>query len=447
MTVLSIRDALARDLATELMAASPNEAGAFCLLREVTRGGVSRVMLGATLATRATWDEQQEQRLTPSGQMISEAVSAAEAAGAGLAFVHTHPMVDDAWLSHIDHVTSSRLARVFADLLDGPFASLVVTRARRWAGVLGASGGLGPLAIDVTGRHLRPQRRTSDRAADAELDDRQLRALGVMSQAALRELHVGVVGAGGLGAPAAETLTRMGVGRITLIDHDRLDTPSNARRVFGVGLSDVVRSDSAPAKADVVAAYLNGLGLGTEVISAVGDVRVPEVHGRLLECDVVINGTDTHSSRAALTELGVRAELALIDVGVRVGQRGEGQLDALRFERRIQVPEGPCLWCWGVLDPEQIRIESLPEQQRAQLQREGYIAGVAAGPAPSVAALTVTAAGAATSALLGMVAGALDVAPLAIGVDALSMESLPVGGDAPDPACMCRRWRAPGVGK
>src|SRR4051812_3243280 len=122
MTVLSIRDALARDLAAELLAVSPNEAGAFCLLREFTRGGVSRVMLGAPIATRATWDEQQEQRLTPSGQMISEAVSIAEAAGAGLAFVHTHPMADEAWLSRIDQVTSARLASVFADLLDGPFA-------------------------------------------------------------------------------------------------------------------------------------------------------------------------------------------------------------------------------------------------------------------------------------------------------------------------------------
>jgi molybdopterin/thiamine biosynthesis adenylyltransferase len=441
MTILAIDAARARGLASELLASAPKEAGAFCLLHSVRRSGATRLVLGKRLELRPAWSEQAAHRLTPSGQMISEAVSAAQETGAGLAFLHTHPMTGDAWLSPIDHQTSLRLATVFADLLDGPFASLVVSRDGKWAGVQGSVSNLETLAIDVVGRHLRLERGRPSARFDVELDDRQRRALGATGQAVLSELHIGVVGAGGLGSPMAEAAARMGVRRLTLIDHDLLDTPSNARRVFGVRRADVGAGGTAPAKAEIVARYLNGLDLGTEVVPRVGDVREVQTHAALLDCDVVLSGTDTHSSRAALAELSVRAQLPMIDIGVRVGVRGEGQLDSLRFERRVQIPEGPCLWCWNTLDAEQVRIETLPAEQRAKLIGEGYVTGLADGPAPSVAALTVSAAGAATSALLGMVTGGFDVAPLAVSVDALSLDSFPIGSDVPNPDCVCRRWR------
>jgi hypothetical protein len=116
----------------------------------------------------------------------------------------------------------------------------------------------------------------------------------------------------------------------------------------------------------------------------------------------------------------------------------------LRLERRVQIPGGPCLWCWGILDAERVREELLPEEQRSQLAREGYIAGAAEEPVPSVAALTVTAAGVATSAVLAMVSGAFDVAPLAAGIDAITLDSAPLPPGLPDPQCVCSRWHSPG---
>jgi hypothetical protein len=155
----------------------------------------------------------------------------------------------------------------------------------------------------------------------------------------------------------------------------------------------------------------------------------------------LIGATDTHSSRAALTEMSVRAAIPYVDVGVRVGIRGEGQLDSLRSDRRVQIPGGPCLWCWGVLDPERIRLELMPAGQRAKLVAEGYATGQPAGPAPSIAALTVTAAGTAVSAVLGLITGAFDAAPLAVSLDALTLEAFPYARQDRDPDCVCSRWR------
>lgn len=436
---LSIQHALADRISTSLLSAAPREDGCFCLLHEVRRGSGSRLVLGRPLDIPPGWDEQNDDRLTPSSEMISSAVTAAEDAGSGLAFIHSHPASTSSrpHLSAIDRRTSKRLGVVFDELLDGPFASLVIG-ARGWGGAV-YDGALEPLErILIVGRRL--QLSTSSKARrERRLDQRQELALGERSQAALRQLRVGIVGAGGTGSPLAETLARMGVGEIVLVDHDALDTPSNARRVFGVRREDAEAQPPLP-KATAVATGLSRLGLGSTVTAVVGDVRRPEIQASLLGVDAIVTGTDTHSSRAAAAELALRGCLPLIDVGVRVGTRA-GDLDALRLERRIQLPDGPCLFCWGVLDPERIRIENLPEAERNQLLREGYIAGEFGGPTPSVAALTVTAAGVAASALLGLLAGGLDVAPLASSLDALTLESFPLAADELRPDCICQHWR------
>lgn len=426
-----------------LLAESPLESGCFCLVREIRRGDGVRLVLDGTVDGSESWTAQGERRLTPSGLRISAAVSAAQTAGSGLAFLHTHPMLDGVpTLSAIDKETTERLGRVVRDLIDGPFISLVISADGCWAGVTATERGLEPLSISVAGRHLRtwPAHGARVPVSHNPLDDRQTQALGVSGQRVLQDLVVAVIGAGGLGSPVAETLVRMGVGEVVLVDDDVLDTPSNLRRIFGAS-SEALKRQRPPHKSELIAEYLNGLGIGSLVTPIVGDIREPSTQGKVLRCHLLINGTDTHSSRAAVTELAVRAALPAIDIGVRVGARLSGQLDALLFERRVLIPEGPCLWCWQRLDAERIRLELMPAEQRSQLIHEGYVTGFDDGPAPSVAALTVTAAGSACAALLALISGAFDVAPLAVSVDAVSMEMVPFDRDEPDPNCICQRWR------
>jgi hypothetical protein len=229
----------------------------------------------------------------------------------------------------------------------------------------------------------------------------------------------------------------MGVGALVLVDDDVVEL-SNVRRLFAVTRSD---ADTQSAKADAVAQGLRRIGLGTSVSPVRADVREPLAQGALLECDVIVGATDTHSSRAALSELAVRGAIPFVDVGVRVGTRTTGELDALLFERRIQLPDGPCLWCWDALDPRRIRLELMSDFERTSLLEEGYVTGVPGAPEPSVAALTVSAAGAATTAILGLVAGGLESGPLGVSVESLRLEAYPFAREVPDPDCICSRWR------
>lgn len=439
--IVVIEKGRAQALEQDLFDAAPRESGVFCLLHEAPSSS-GRFVLGRPLGEVTDWSEQEEQRLTPSGAMLSRAVSAADAARAGLAFIHTHPHRSSTPnLSAIDRLTLTRLARSFNELLDGPFIALVVAPSG-WGGSLISEAHLEPLArISSVGRRLRSLS-PGVAAGDGLLDDRQIRAIGDAANSTLRQLRVGVVGVGGTGSPLAETLVRMGIAELLIVDHDRLDSISNMRRVFGARRSDI-DIDRALTKVDVLASHLRAIGLETNIEPLHGNVLDSDTRMRLANLDVLMCCTDNHASRAALTEFAVRSAMPLIDVGVRIGVRtSSGALDAMRIDRRVQVPGGPCLWCWDVIDPRQVRLELASEIERAGLVEAGYVAGDNGDPAASVAACTVSAAGLAASALLGLLSDVFEDAPLAASLDAITLDSFPLDDHSvPDPECICSRWR------
>ncbi|HAL39339.1 MAG TPA: molybdopterin biosynthesis protein MoeB, partial [Polaromonas sp.] len=55
--------------------------------------------------------------------------------------------------------------------------------------------------------------------------------IGIEGQEKLLSSHVLIVGAGGLGSPVALYLGSAGVGRITIVDHDRVDATNLQRQI------------------------------------------------------------------------------------------------------------------------------------------------------------------------------------------------------------------------
>lgn len=61
---------------------------------------------------------------------------------------------------------------------------------------------------------------------------RQLFVLGKQGQVHLRDIHVLIAGAGGLGSPVAIYLASAGMGTITLIDRDRVGRSNPNRQIL-----------------------------------------------------------------------------------------------------------------------------------------------------------------------------------------------------------------------
>jgi len=360
----------------------------------------------------------------------------------GLAFIHSHPNAHHPPdLSPIDWETTMTWSRSITPSLDGPFASLVWS-PQGLAGVMFLRDDPGaPIRLEKfesLGQGGVEQLHVARRDADSEhgMDDRQVRALTALGNRRLRDLDVAVVGAGGTGSPVAEQLVRMGVASLTLVDPDVLDDSSNLRRVVGSRPADLT---SSAQKVDVVARHLESLGLGTKVAVLARDVREEDVVRRLLDCDIVINTTDTQSSRAMLNQIAYQYWLPVVDVGVRVGTKVDGAVSGMPVEVRVLLPDNGCLWCRkGVLNSQAIYEETLPADERARFAAEGYVQGVGE-PQASLTPLNYLAGALALLTMIRMYSGQ-PVHAASVVFDAWEQFVHPLDSEI-DPSCICSQWR------
>jgi len=191
-------------------------------------------------------------------------------------------------------------------------------------------------------------------SADAlERYDRHLRlaSVGAAGQRRLLGARVAIIGAGGLGSPAAFYLAAAGVGRLALIDDDRVERSNLQRQILHVDAA-VGTPKVASARDRLLA--LNP-SLGVEAIEA--RVGPGNVEALLRRADVVIDGSDNFAARylvdAACRELGIPLVYGAVE-------RFTGQVSV--FDAGRQRGVAPCYRC---LFPEPPGADAAPDCSQA----------------------------------------------------------------------------------
>jgi len=154
--------------------------------------------------------------------------------------------------------------------------------------------------------------------------------VGIAGQVRLLASRVLLVGAGGLGSPAALYLAAAGVGTLGIIDFDVVDLSNLQRQVLhttdrvGEKKVESARRTIAALNPDVnVFAHDEMLGAGN-------------VDAVIAGYDVILDGTDSFETRYLLNDAAVAARIPVVHASVF---RFEGQLS-------VFVPyEGPCYRC------------------------------------------------------------------------------------------------------
>ncbi|QQS54945.1 MAG: molybdopterin-synthase adenylyltransferase MoeB [Candidatus Competibacteraceae bacterium] len=150
-------------------------------------------------------------------------------------------------------------------------------------------------------------------------------------QERLRRSHALIVGLGGLGSPVAMYLAAAGVGRLTLVDFDRVDL-SNLQRQIVHRTADIGRPKVESARDTLLA--LNPLIEVATVPNALDETALREqVH----QADVVVDACDNLPARLAINAACVRAGVPLV-TGAAI--RMEGQVLVWR-----PGGEGACYRC------------------------------------------------------------------------------------------------------
>jgi molybdopterin-synthase adenylyltransferase len=145
-----------------------------------------------------------------------------------------------------------------------------------------------------------------------------LREIGGQGQQALKAARVLVVGAGGLGAPAALYLAAAGVGRLGLVDPDQVDL-SNLQRQVIYATGDIGR-----AKVTAAADRLLSLNPEIEIEPHAAVLTTETAAGLIGGYDLVLDGTDNFETRFAVSDACVAADKTLVSgaIGRWTGQVG-----------------------------------------------------------------------------------------------------------------------------
>ncbi len=160
-----------------------------------------------------------------------------------------------------------------------------------------------------------------------------LREVGGAGQARLRGARVVVVGAGGIGVPALQYLAAAGVGTLTVIDDDVVSA-SNLQRQVLYGTGDV----GAP-KAMIAQRRLFEINPFVGVTPVVERLEGNNAEGLLNGHDVVVDGSDSFTTRLAVADAAWRLKIPLVSAAIN---QFHGQLGTWTG----WLPDQPCYRCY-----------------------------------------------------------------------------------------------------
>ena len=169
-------------------------------------------------------------------------------------------------------------------------------------------------------------------AEELERYDRQIRVLGfgVEGQRKLKSAKVLVAGLGGLGSPASMYLAAAGIGKLVIVDKEKVELSNLNRQVF------YRSSDIGKLKAEALAERILQLNPNVEVEPLALEIDGDNVRDLVKRVDVVVDGMDNYKTRFLINEACVAYGKPFVHAAVH---GLEGQL------LTVIPSKGPCLRC------------------------------------------------------------------------------------------------------
>lgn len=161
--------------------------------------------------------------------------------------------------------------------------------------------------------------------------------IDVEGQERLLASRVVIAGLGGLGSPVALYLAAAGVGRLVLVDHDRVEISNLQRQVVHT------QARLGETKVDSAAATLRALNPDTRIEAVAERLDATCLDALLPGADLVVDGTDNFATRYLINDACFARGVPLVS-GAAI--RMEGQV-AVFDPRRADSPCYRCLYPAG----------------------------------------------------------------------------------------------------
>ncbi|MGY6533005.1 HesA/MoeB/ThiF family protein [Glycocaulis sp.] len=161
-----------------------------------------------------------------------------------------------------------------------------------------------------------------------------LREIGGPGQARLGKARVVIIGAGGLGNPAALYLVAAGIGALRLVDPDTVSLDNLQRQVL------FRTADVGQPKVDAAKGALRALDPAVEVETVAELASASNLPALLEGADLVLDGCDDFATRFAVNNAAIAARIPLVSGAVG---RWDGQVSTFAPHLGAHAPCYRCL--------------------------------------------------------------------------------------------------------
>ena len=165
-----------------------------------------------------------------------------------------------------------------------------------------------------------------------------LKNVGTFGQKKIINSKVLIVGAGGLGCPVADLLARSGVGKIGIIDYDKVRL-SNIHRQTLYTAKDVNKF-----KVDVVKKRLNLINKSIKINTYNRKASEKNLNNIINKYDIIVDGSDNFKTKFLLNKFSLKLKKILILGAI---SKFDGHIFAFDFNSR----KSPCLKCFYQSEP------------------------------------------------------------------------------------------------
>jgi molybdopterin/thiamine biosynthesis adenylyltransferase len=297
-------------------------------------------------------------------QYFERAVGLARARSAGLILLHSH--LGPGWqdMSDDDICAENKYAPAVYGATGLPFVGMTLGTDEAWSGRLWQKIGRREYgkqwceSVRVIGQRMRVT--YDDRQIQipkfSEALTRTVSVWGKNEQEHLARLKIGIIGAGSVGCLIAESLARMGIVQMKLLDFDRVEF-LNLDRLLHATVKDAKKKR---LKVEMLGDALIDSATARDFSVQALPFSICEEEGfrSALDCDVVFSCVDRPWARSVLNFIAYAHLIPVVDGGIRAEQMKTGKgIRRVNMRSHIVAPSRQCLECMGQYDPGLVSVE------------------------------------------------------------------------------------------
>jgi len=172
-----------------------------------------------------------------------------------------------------------------------------------------------------------------------------LKKIGVQGQKKLLASRVLIVGAGGLGSPIAIYLAALGIGKIGIVDNDKVEISNLSRQII------FSTADLKKNKSSIAINKLKKINPNLQLQSFQKKLNIKNINQIAKNFDLVVDGSDNFKTRFLINNYCLENKKILVSGAI---SKFDGQVYTFNFLKK----KSPCLECFIPKMPKNPDIDS-----------------------------------------------------------------------------------------